>query len=547
MKIGINLYGVLKDRKDTMAALAQLRALGYAAVEPCVAPEAIPGWEHVFWPETWFRAHLAEIRAMGFGVTSVHPVGWDAATQRARLAALAADCGLRQLVVKSPAELTETALQQASMAYMSLADALKDVGAELLLHNERADIEARLAGRSAYERLLALCHGKVGAQVDAGWALAGGEDPAALLWRLGAAVRSLHHKDLRLADGGPVFTPLGAGDVDVTACLQFARAMGIPQVVDMDAFGPDPMADLGESLRALASRTQARLPSASYLNTLDVETGELRVLRRFDRVIEAPNWLKGTDRMLYNSEGHIYAFDPETGEEALVDTGECDNCNNDHVVSPDERWLAVSHSDRSEPWASRVYILPIGGGAPRLVTPNAPSYLHGWSPDGAELAYCAFRRQDSGLEVDIYAIPADGGEEARLTDGGFNDGPEYAPDGRHIWFNSTRTGLMQIWRMDRDGGAPTRMTFTERNNWFAHVSPDGKKVVYLSYGPDDLEPAEHLPNMPVELWIMDADGQNPRRLLSFFGGQGSINVNSWAADSRRIAFVSYEMLVGSGE
>ena len=42
--------------------------------------------------------------------------------------------------------------------------------------------------------------------------------------------------------------------------------------------------------------------------------------------------------------------------------------------------------------------------------------------------------------------------------------------------------------------------------------------------------------------MMNADGSGKHRLLSFFGGQGSINVNSWAADGRHIAFVSYEIL-----
>ena len=115
----------------------------------------------------------------------------------------------------------------------------------------------------------------------------------------------------------------------------------------------------------------------------------------------------------------------------------------------------------------------------------------------------------------MYSIPAEGGEEKRLTFGGFNDGPEYAPDGKSIWFNSTRSGKMQIWRMGRDGSDPVRMTPL---------------------------PNEHLPNMRVELRIMNADGSGDRRLLSFFGGQGSMNVNSWAPDSRHIAFVSYEIL-----
>lgn len=542
MRFGINLYGVLKDREDVLPALEDLRAMGYSAIEPCVAPDVIEGWAHVFWPSAWLEANLPALRRMGFELTSVHLAGWNVATQRAQLKALAKSCGIRHFVVKSPAELTEAGIHQAAMEYMLLADTLAETGAEVLLHNEGADIERRIAGRTAYESLIDQCLGKVYAQVDAGWALAAGEAPERLLWRLGARVHSLHYKDFSLAAGAPKATPVGQGDLDATACLQFARAMGIPQIIDLDEFGPDPASDLKASLMALATRTQERQPSASYLNTLDVETGEIKTLRRFDRVIEAPNWLKGSARMVYNSEGHIYSYDIRTGEEAMIDTGDCDNCNNDHVISPDESAIAVSHSDRSEPWASRVYVLPIGGGEPRLVTPNAPSYLHGWSPDGGEFAYCAFREHDGRREVDIYAIAADGGEERRLTGGGFNDGPEYSPDGGYIWFNSTRSGLMQIWRMRRNGSEQTQMTFNDRNNWFAHVSPNGKRVVYLAYGQNDLEASEHLPNMRVELWMMNADGSEPHRLLSFFGGQGSINVNSWAGDSRHIAFVSYELL-----
>ena len=84
------------------------------------------------------------------------------------------------------------------------------------------------------------------------------------------------------------------------------------------------------------------------------------------------------------------------------------------------------------------------------------------------------------------------------------------------------------------------MTFTERNNWFGHVSPDGSKVAYISYGRDDLEAGEHLCDMRVEIWLMNADGSNAHRVASLFGGQGSMNVNSWAGDSRHLAFVSYD-------
>ena len=85
------------------------------------------------------------------------------------------------------------------------------------------------------------------------------------------------------------------------------------------------------------------------------------------------------------------------------------------------------------------------------------------------------------------------------------------------------------------------MTTSERNNWFAHISPDGKRAVYLSYAKGELEPHEHLPNMRVELYLMNADGTDQRRICALFGGQGSMNVNSWAGDNRHIAFVSYEL------
>ena len=543
MKIGIQLWGALNDtRTGTLEALRRLRALGFDRVEPCVSVEPIPGLEHVIWPMDWFAAHAGEIADMGLEVVSCHIFAADIAASAGAFARMARELGVRQFVVKSPAELTDMSLQQAAMNYMRAADALAGAGAELLLHNERADIAARLRGKTAYEYLLDLCLGKVGAQVDVGWALAGGEDPEALLWRNAGRVRSLHFKDfVRSGEDLSEVAP-GAGAVDTAACLQFARAFGCTQVLDMDGCPNGRDADYRAALGTLRSLASERPNTVSYLNTLDVETGAVRTLARFDRVIEAPNWLKGEDCLLYNSEGRMYRYDIGTGAETLMDTGLCDCCNNDHVVSPDERFLAVSHMTFEGGFTSRVYVVPMAGGEARLVTPNSPSFLHGWSPDGGEMAYCAFRERDGRRDVDVYTIPAAGGEERRLTFEGFNDGPEYSPDGEYIWFNSTRSGLMQLWRMRRDGSGQTQMTFTERNNWFGHVSPDGRRVVYLSYGRDDLCPDEHLPNMRVELWLMNADGSDAHRIASFFGGQGSMNVNSWAADSRRVAFVSYGIL-----
>ncbi len=276
----------------------------------------------------------------------------------------------------------------------------------------------------------------------------------------------------------------------------------------------------------------------SYLEIMDVSSGKRTVIREFDKVIEAPNWTSDGKYLIYNSEGRIYRIEPRKGavpEE--INTGFAVNCNNDHVLSPDNRHIAVSHQTHEDN-KSRIYILPIEGGNPTLITPMGESYLHGWSPDGKFLSYCANRRGN----YDVYVIPVGGGREIRLTDAeGLDDGPEYSPDGKTIWFNSVRTGLMQVWKMDADGANQTQMTFDEDlNSWFPHISPDGKKVVYIAYHKGDLLPGEHLADKDVLLRMISADGGEPKTLAELFGGQGTINVNSWSPDSKKIAFVSYK-------
>ena len=273
----------------------------------------------------------------------------------------------------------------------------------------------------------------------------------------------------------------------------------------------------------------------SVLETVDVATGERTVRKRFDSLIEAPNWLPDGNTLLYNAGGSLWLFDLASGESRKVDTGSAARCNNDHVLSPDGRQVGLSSAGPEG--RSLVYVAPLSGGEPRLVTPVGPSYLHGWSPDGTTLAYCAER----GGEFDIYTMPVEGGEETRLTDApGLDDGPEYSPDGRHIWFNSVRSGLMQVWRMDAGGQNQTRMTWDEESNcWFPHLSPDGKQVAYIAYKKGDVAPGDHPPCKHVEIRLMDADGSNTRTLVRLFGGQGTLNVNSWSPDGTQLAFVSY--------
>lgn len=277
----------------------------------------------------------------------------------------------------------------------------------------------------------------------------------------------------------------------------------------------------------------------SILEIIDVASGKRTVLKEFPFRMEAPNWTADGQWLIYNSGGKLYKISPDApGEPQQINTGIATRCNNDHVLSSDGKQIAIS-SGTQEDGRSRVWTLPIEGGEPKLITPLAPSYLHGWSPDMKTLAYCAERNGN----FDVYIIPADGGEEQRLTTAeGLDDGPEYSPDGKYIWFNSVRSGLMQVWRMKADGSEQTQMTFDEnRNVWFPHISPDGKTVVYISYAKEDVAPGDHPANKDVELSIIPAGGGQPGVVARLFGGQGTINVNSWAPDSKRFAFVSYRL------
>jgi TolB protein len=271
----------------------------------------------------------------------------------------------------------------------------------------------------------------------------------------------------------------------------------------------------------------------SYLMIYDIETNKSRVVYKVKSHFEAPNWTKDGNFLVVNSHGRLFkkiAFGCD--EPSRIESGIAVHCNNDHGYSADGKWLAVSHQQDNK---SLIFIIPASGGEARQVTTLGPSYWHGLSPDGQTLVYCASRND----QYDIYSIPVSGGNETRLTDApGLDDGPDYSPDGKWIYFNSERTGHMQIWRMHPDGSGQEQVTRGEMNDWFAHPSPDGKWIVFLSYEKDV---KGHPENKNVMLRMIPASGGEPIELVKLFGGQGTINVPSWSPDSKKFAYVKYEL------
>jgi TolB protein len=266
------------------------------------------------------------------------------------------------------------------------------------------------------------------------------------------------------------------------------------------------------------------------LYVLEVASGERRLVLSSDELLfEAPNWVG--DWLVVNGDGGLFRV-PASGDGELerIELGGVPEINNDHVVSPDGSTVYVSAED------GHLYAVPLAGGVGRRVSNEhgVHHYLHGVSPDGSRLAYIGLESRDGLRITNVYTVPAAGGDDVQLTDDDFaDDGAEYGADGEWIYFNSERAGHAQLFRIN--GGIVEQLTFDERVNWFPHPSPDGARVVYVSFPPGTEGHPENVEDVRVRV----LENGQIREVARLFGGQGTMNVPSWSADGRHFAYVAY--------
>ena len=338
---------------------------------------------------------------------------------------------------------------------------------------------------------------------------------------------------MRAATYGQLFTVDSITGIDLGDDVYVGLFVGShnADVVETGVFGN---VSITVPYKGVADNT-TQMTLGSNLELLEVASGKRSVIYKVPYSIQAPNWTPDGKSLIFNDyKGIMYNYDLATNKPSEINTGDITKNNNDHVISFDGKRLGLS-SNVKDLGGSIIYTVPISGGTPKQVTPKGPSYMHGWSPDGKSLVFCGERDG----EFDVYRVPVEGGKEVRLTNTkGLDDGPEYTPDGNYIYFNSVRSGLMQIWRMKPDGSNQEQVTKDSLNNWFAHISPDGKTLAFISFLPDEVPPGMHPPYKHVYIRTMPIEGGTPKVVAYVYGGQGTMNTLSWSPDSKRLAFIS---------
>jgi plastocyanin len=170
-----------------------------------------------------------------------------------------------------------------------------------------------------------------------------------------------------------------------------------------------------------------------------------------------------------------------------------------------------------------IYIADADGSNARVLTAGSrPS----WSPAGARILYVR--------NAEIHLVDADGSHDATLGPG---SDPAWAPDGRRLAFvNGEGIAVMNL---DGSGVRPL-LSHGFRHDTYAPWdlgvgkpawSPDGSLIAFEHRGDGDLTPAQ--------IFVMNADGSNPRRLTPTTGGQFAESDPAWSPDGSRFVFWSY--------
>ena len=185
-----------------------------------------------------------------------------------------------------------------------------------------------------------------------------------------------------------------------------------------------------------------------------------------------------------------------------------------------------------------IYVMNDDGSRRRRLT-NSTIETHRyprWSPDGTKIAFTRYMdKTKSQISSELFIMNADGTDPQRLTHNNVSDGvPSWSPDGTQIAFSSSRSGNWEVFIIDATTLAVTQLTDvpSAASDW----SPDGTQIVFERF-------IEINGINPKTIYVMDADGQDERRVLPDPPLDGPPTFRyfpRWSADGERILFAEVQ-------
>lgn len=143
-------------------------------------------------------------------------------------------------------------VDEAAERVSDMASRLDGDGFELLYHNHTFEFE-ELGGETAFDRFVAQTDDRVKLEIDTGLAKYSGVDPVSLLERHADRVSLVHLTDTRQGSESTVHVELGAGEVDLEACIDTAAKNGVEWIIYEHGRTTDPIASLSHSDSLLSS------------------------------------------------------------------------------------------------------------------------------------------------------------------------------------------------------------------------------------------------------------------------------------------------------
>jgi Tol biopolymer transport system component len=287
--------------------------------------------------------------------------------------------------------------------------------------------------------------------------------------------------------------------------------------------------------------TQIAFSHGGDITTIDVSSGARRALtsKSSDGLANHPVW--SPDGMLlaytHHGEGVMEVFTMRADGSRK---GRITDASGRQVGKPswapatdreppgDAAAIAYTESDHPEASTSRIVVAAADGTGRRVLVDDPEQRASGpaWSPDGARIAFALGDASTS----DIWTVDVDSGALTRLTDDDPDDlQPSWSPDGTRIAFVSQREHFTAIYTMAADGSDVRRLTGPEWSAFDPEWSPDGGRIAFAFDPVDDVEASR--------VAVMEADGSNPRTLVSTLGGSGP----AWSPDGGRIAFAGADV------